>query len=174
MRNLLIVVDMQNDFISGSLGSPAAKAIVENVRNKIKSFDGEVYFTKDTHYDNYLETQEGKNLPVKHCIKNTWGWEIENSLLEFVTNPVIEKETFGSNHLGIFLEQLEEEEHIDTITFVGLCTDICVISNAMIAKAFAKEAKLIVDASCCAGVTEKSHNTALDAMAACQISIINR
>ena len=174
MRKILIVVDMQNDFISGALGSDDAKSIVANVRNKIKAFDGEIYFTKDTHYDDYLETQEGKNLPVKHCIKDTWGWEIEDSLKEFATNPVIEKETFGSSSLGIFLSQIEEEEHIDEITFIGLCTVICVISNAMVAKAFVKEAKLIVDASCCAGVTKASHNTALDAMKACQVDVINR
>ena len=136
MSKLLIVVDMQNDFIDGALGTKEAIAIVPNVKKKIEEFDGRVIFTRDTHFDNYLETQEGKNLPVKHCIKGTEGWQIRSELDVLRKNDAIDKVTFGSAELGQKLLELDNEEKIDSITVVGLCTDICVISNVMIAKAF--------------------------------------
>ena len=163
----LIVVDMQNDFISGSLGSENAKSIVNNVKEKIEKFDGKVIFTRDTHYENYMQTQEGKNLPVKHCVIDTYGWEICDELKEY-SKDVINKVTFGS----MDLPKIIESEEIEEIELCGLCTDICVISNAMILKAAFPEVKLTVDSSCSAGVTKESHNKALDAMRAVQINII--
>lgn len=165
---ILVVVDMQLDFISGNLGSEAAKAIVRNVVNKVKNFDGTVIFTRDTHNENYLNTQEGRKLPVAHCIKNTEGWQICDELKPYVTE-VIDKETFGSMTLPQIIKNLENS--IDEIEICGLCTDICVISNAMILKAAFPEVNIIVDSSCCAGVTPESHNTALEAMKAVQIEI---
>lgn len=164
----LIVVDMQVDFISGSLGSDMAKAIVPNVVKKIEGFDGTVIFTRDTHFEDYLQTQEGKKLPVPHCIKDTDGWQICDELLPYA-EAVIDKVTFGSVELPQIL--LECNEPIEEIELCGLCTDICVISNAMILKAAFPEVKITVDASCCAGVAMESHNTALNAMRAVQIEI---
>ncbi len=171
MKNILVVVDMQKDFIDGALGTAEAVAIVPNVEKKIREFQGEVIFTRDTHEENYMETQEGKNLPVPHCIRGTAGWEIDASLQKYVTGKCIDKPTFGSVELGAYLKELEEKEPIETITLIGLCTDICVISNAMIAKATLPEVKIIVDSACCAGVTPQSHNNALEAMKMCQIII---
>lgn len=161
---------MQNDFISGSLGTKEAELIVENVKDLIDNFDGKIIFTKDTHEDDYLETQEGKNLPIKHCIKGTKGHEI-NSMLNTNGADIIEKVTFGSSSLIEKLKEISKKEKIDSITFAGLCTDICVISNALTVKTFFPEVKIIVKEKACAGVTPKSHNTALDAMRACQIEI---
>ena len=166
----LIVVDMQVDFTTGSLGSPHAAAIIPHVVEKVKAFDGKVIFTRDTHGENYLQTQEGSKLPVVHCIKDTDGWQICDALRPFA-DTVIDKETFGSMDLPHVLRQMGEP--IDSITLCGLCTDICVISNAMIVKAAFPEVPITVDASCCAGVTEESHRTALDAMRAVQIEITN-
>lgn len=171
MQDILIVVDMQNDFISGSLGTREAQAITPNVLRLIKDFDGKIIFTKDTHEANYLDTKEGKNLPVAHCIKGTQGWEIEKSLLPY-TKEIIEKPTFGSLELVKRLQDLDREEKINTITFVGLCTDICVISNVLLTKSAFLEAEIIVDASCCAGVSPQSHKNALEAMKMCQIKIV--
>ena len=173
MQKILVVVDMQNDFIDGALGTSEAQAIVPLVKEKIEKFDGKVIFTRDTHFDNYMQTQEGKNLPVPHCIKDTEGWEIRAELEALRERPAIDKPTFGSVALGELLAEENREEPIESITFVGLCTDICVISNAMIAKAFLPEVPLIVDAACCAGVTPESHHNALEAMKACQIAIEN-
>ena len=164
----LIVVDMQNDFISGSLGSDMAKAIVDNVVEKVKNFEGEIIFTRDTHADCYLDTMEGKNLPVVHCVKGTDGWQICPELSPYVEN-VIDKVTFGSVDLPHIIAKSGE---IESIELCGLCTDICVISNAMILKATFPEAKISVDSSCCAGVTFESHNNALLAMKMTQIEII--
>ena len=164
----LIVVDMQNDFINGSLGSSHAEAIVPAVVQRIRSFDGSIIFTRDTHDENYLNTQEGKKLPVVHCIKGTHGWEICDALKEYA-HTVIDKPTFGCAELPALLSALGS---VDEVTLVGLCTDICVISNAMLIKAAFPEAKVIIDSSCCAGVTPESHNNALAAMAAVQIEII--
>lgn len=172
MKNVLIVVDMQKDFIDGALGTAEAVAIVPNVEKKLQEFEGEVIFTRDTHEENYMETQEGKNLPVPHCIRGTAGWEIDASLQKYVTGKCIDKPTFGSVELGAYLKELNDTEPIESITLIGLCTDICVISNAMIAKATLPEVKVIIDSACCAGVTPQSHNNALEAMKMCQIAII--
>ncbi len=171
MKNVLIVVDMQKDFIDGALGTAEAVAIVPNVEKKIQEFQGEVIFTRDTHEENYMKTQEGKNLPVPHCIRGTAGWEIAASLQKYVTGKCIDKPTFGSVELGVYLKELDEKEPIETITLIGLCTDICVISNAMIAKATLPEVKVVIDSACCAGVTPQSHNNALEAMKMCQIVV---
>ena len=172
MQNILLVIDMQNDFIDGALGTPEAVAIVPSVREKIRNFDGTVLFTRDTHGENYMETQEGKNLPVPHCIRGTDGWQIRPELEELRVTEPINKGTFGSDELGKILRDLNDEDPIGIITVIGLCTDICVISNALLAKAFLPEVPIEVDASCCAGVTPESHENALKAMASCQIRIV--
>jgi len=165
----LIVVDMQNDFITGSLGSSMAEAIVENVAKKVSGYDGKVIFTRDTHFADYMSTQEGKNLPVEHCIKDSDGWQICPELSDYVTD-VVDKPTFGSAELpGVIAGFGKAPECIE---LCGLCTDICVISNAMILKSAFPECRIIVDSSCCAGVTEQSHNNALNAMKAVQIEVI--
>lgn len=171
MRDVLLVVDMQNDFIDGALGTKEAVSIVSNVKKKIEDFDGTVLFTRDTHFENYLETQEGKNLPVKHCIKGSKGWEIREELDKLRTTEAIDKVTFGSSELGMILRKLNDEEAIGSITVIGLCTDICVISNVMIAKAFLPEVPIIVDAKCCAGVSVETHENALSAMEVCQVKV---
>ena len=172
MQKILIVVDMQNDFIDGSLGTKEAVSIVDNVIAEIAKYDTkDIFATRDTHPENYLETQEGKNLPVPHCIKGTKGWEICPQLEALREAEAIDKVTFGSEKLGELLQEENRKEQIEDITLVGLCTDICVISNALLLKAFLPETPIIVDASCCAGVTPKSHETALDAMRMCQINI---
>jgi nicotinamidase-related amidase len=174
MRDVLIVVDMQKDFIDGALGTAEAVAIVPNVAKKVRDFKGDVIFTRDTHFENYMDTQEGHNLPVPHCIRETEGWQICKELQPFAENaPIIDKTTFGSMELGPILQDMHEDGAISSITFVGLCTDICVISNVMIAKAFLPEVPIIVDAACCAGVTPDSHNTALASMRTCQVQVIN-
>ncbi|NLC25934.1 MAG: cysteine hydrolase [Fastidiosipila sp.] len=174
MQDLLFVVDMQNDFIDGSLGTKEAEAILPRVREVIDSYPPDkVYFTRDTHQKNYLETQEGRKLPVPHCIKDTEGWQIEDSLEKRRQTEAIDKGSFGSMELARLLAELNQEEEIRSLRFVGLCTDICVISNSLIAKAAIPEAEVIVDASACAGVTPDQHQTALDAMKACQITIEN-
>ena len=168
---VLVVVDMQNDFIDGALGTKEAVAIVPKVIEKIKNFEGEkIIFTRDTHASNYLNTQEGKNLPVEHCIYGTPGWELHPEINVLKTEEVFDKPSFGSMELGEYLKSFNA---VDSITFVGLCTDICVISNVMIAKAALPEVPIIVDASCCAGVTPESHKNALNAMKMCQIIIEN-
>ena len=164
----LIVVDMQNDFTTGSLGSAHAAAIIPAVVEKVKSFSGKVIFTRDTHGTDYLQTQEGKKLPVVHCIKNTNGWQICDELIPYV-DTTVDKVTFGSVQLPHLLRSLGEP--IEEIELCGLCTDICVISNAMILKAAFPEVTIRVDASCCAGVATESHNTALNAMKAVQIEV---
>ena len=168
---VLCVIDMQNDFIDGTLGTPEAVAIVDNVRNKIDLYrkNGDmVIFTRDTHYENYMETSEGKNLPVPHCIKDSDGWQISNKL-EVGESTVIDKPTFGSIELSEYIASLDDVEEIE---FVGLCTDICVISNVLLLKAKLHETPISVDSACCAGVTPESHNNALKAMKMCQIRII--
>ncbi|MGN0711568.1 MAG: cysteine hydrolase family protein [Anaerovoracaceae bacterium] len=173
MENILVVVDMQNDFIDGSLGTAEAQKIVGNVKEKIKNFDGKIYFTRDTHGRDYLETSEGRKLPVEHCIKDTEGWQIRAGLVEAAEGrlaDIIDKPSFGSVELAESLKRREKET--GEVTFVGLCTDICVISNVLLAKAYMPETKLVVDASCCAGVTPESHENALEAMKMCQIDVI--
>lgn len=173
MQKVLIVVDMQNDFIDGALGTKEAVDIVPKVKEKIKNFDGKVYFTRDTHGENYMDTQEGQRLPVPHCIKGTKGWQICPELEELRTEEAIDKVTFGSVDLSFLLKAENEKEAISGITLIGLCTDICVISNAMLIKAFLPEVPISVDASCCAGVTPESHSNALEAMKICQIEVEN-
>ena len=167
---VLCVIDMQNDFIDGALGTKEAEAIVENVKAKIELYrkNGDtVIFTRDTHSEDYMNTQEGKNLPVPHCIKGSKGWEI-TSALDTLSDKIIDKPTFGSFELSEYIESLGMVEEIELI---GLCTDICVISNTMILKAKFTETPIKVDSSCCAGVTPESHSNALTAMKMCQINV---
>ncbi len=173
MQHILVVVDMQNDFIDGALGTPEARAVVQHVADKIRGFEGRVMATRDTHGDNYLATQEGRKLPVTHCVQGTWGWQIHPEIQPLLREEPVDKPVFGSDRLGHMLKEANEQEPIASVTLVGLCTDICVISNAAIIRAFLPETEVIVDAACCAGVTPQSHQTALDAMKACQVRIEN-
>lgn len=172
MKKILVVVDMQNDFISGSLGTPEARAIVKPVVEKIRTYDPScIYATRDTHQKNYLETQEGRKLPVEHCIEGTWGWQIADEVAAAMPKAqVIDKPTFGSRELANFLAGVYAQEDIE-IELVGLCTDICVVSNALNLKAKMPEVKISVDPACCAGVTPASHEAALLTMKMCQIEI---
>lgn len=170
MKKLLIVIDMQNDFIDGSLGTPEAEAIVEAVKDKIRSYPArDIFATMDTHGLDYLSTQEGRNLPVEHCIKGTEGWCIRPDILALLTEAAIfEKPTFGSVPMAAAVKEIEDLEEIE---LVGLCTDICVVSNALLLKATLPEAKIRVDAKCCAGVTPEKHLAALETMCSCQIEV---
>ncbi len=169
---ILVVVDMQNDFIDGALGTGEALAIVPEVRKKIAGFEGKVIFTRDTHDEDYMDTQEGRNLPVPHCIKDTHGWQIRDELEELMVADPVDKPSFGSLELPERIDALSDGEEIEEIVLIGLCTDICVISNAMIIKAAFPEVPVTVDSRCCAGVTPESHENALKAMSACQIRVI--
>lgn len=174
MQEILVVVDMQNDFVTGPLGTPEARTILPKVAEKVKNFPGRVLFTRDTHEENYLESREGRALPVPHCIRGTRGWEICPELETLRKEEPVDKPTFGSTGLGEVLRAADQYgEKIGKITLVGVCTDICVISNALLLRAFLPEAEIAVDAACCAGVTPESHQTALRAMKACQITIEN-
>lgn len=173
MQDILIVVDMQNDFIDGALGTKEAVAIVPRVKEKIAAFGGPVIFTRDTHPENYMETQEGKNLPVPHCIKGTEGWQIRPELDSLRKTEPVDKPGFGSVELGRMLLEMNEKEPIASVTLIGLCTDVCVISNALIIKTFLPEVPIKVDAACCAGISPRSHDNALSAMAMCQVEILN-
>lgn len=170
MRRILVVVDMQKDFIDGSLGTKEAEAIVPAVINKVKSYDkNDIYATRDTHQKDYLNTQEGRNLPVEHCIEGTPGWEIEPRIAAYIpSDHIYDKPTFGSTDLVRDLTKIAEREEIE-IEIVGLCTDICVISNALLLKAFMPEVKISVAADCCAGVTTQKHEASLETMRSCQI-----
>ena len=161
MRKILVVVDMQNDFIDGSLGTKEAQAIVDNVVAEIANYDpADIFATRDTHLENYLDTQEGKNLPVVHCVKNTKGWEINEKITKALRNAeIIDKPTFGSKILAEKIAAIAEKEDIE-VTLIGLCTDICVVSNALLMKAYVPEIPVRVIASCCAGVTTESHEAA--------------
>ena len=176
MRKILIVVDMQNDFIDGALGTEEACQIVEPVSNKIRQFTGDIYGTLDTHGFDYMNTQEGKNLPIPHCIYGEDGWALHSDILSALADTKAQvhdfcrKNTFGSMELASLLSEKYKEEEME-IQLIGLCTDICVISNAMLLKATMPEAKIVVDASCCAGVTPQSHENALEVMKVCQIAI---
>ena len=168
----LIVVDMQNDFIDGALGTKEAEAIVQNVKAKIELYrkNGDtVIFTRDTHTEDYMNTQEGRKLPVPHCIKGSNGWEI-SALLDTEGSVIIDKPTFGSFELA---EAMAKLEGLESVELLGLCTDICVISNAMVLKAALPETPISVDASCCAGVTPASHANALEAMKAAEQILVN-
>ena len=173
MKKILIVVDMQKDFVDGALGSEQAVAIVENVVKKIEAHDGDIIATYDTHPENYMDIQEGKYLPVPHCIKGTDGWKLDSRVEAALAKKeykAIEKPTFGSVVLVDYIKENYSPEEIE-IELIGLCTDICVVSNALLMKANFLETKISVDASCCAGVTEESHNAALLTMKMCQINI---
>ncbi len=174
MKNYLVVVDMQKDFIDGVLGTSEAVEIVEKIVEKMSTFDGEIIFTRDTHFDNYLDTQEGKYLPVPHCKKGSSGWQLQERIAAVKPEDakIFDKNTFASVELASYLSEVNEKDGIEQITFVGVCTDICVISNAMLVKAYMPEVEIVIDAKCCAGVTPKSHNNALEAMKMCQIIIV--
>ena len=174
MRKILVVIDMQNDFIDGSLGTKEAQQIVPRVVEKMKEYDPwNIYLTRDTHYENYLDTQEGRNLPVEHCIEGTHGWQLNAAVAKAAEKAtVIDKPTFGSNRLAGILMTERAQEALE-IELVGLCTDICVVSNALLFKAAMPEAPITVDASCCAGVTPESHRHALETMKMCQIKVVN-
>lgn len=170
MRRILVVVDMQKDFIDGSLGTEEAQAIVNHVIKKMKSYEkSDIYLTRDTHGEDYLETAEGKKLPVVHCVKDTEGWQLHPEI-EALAEPshIIDKPTFGSLELMELLKQENEKETLE-LELAGLCTDICVVSNALLLKAAMPEITIRVDASCCAGVTPESHKAALLTMGMCQI-----
>ena len=174
MKKVLVVVDMQKDFVDGALGSKEAVAIVDNVAAKIETFEGDIIVTYDTHAENYMDTQEGKRLPVPHCIKGSDGWKLDKKVqiaLDKKTYAVIEKPTFGSTDLPEYIKANYNPDEIE-IELCGLCTDICVVSNAILMKANFLETRVSVDATCCAGVTPDSHNAALTTMKMCQVDVI--
>lgn len=173
MKHFLIAVDLQNDFIDGALGTEEAVAAAKNSAEKITGFDGEVFATLDTHFENYLQTAEGKKLPVTHCVKGTDGWKLNSSVaaaLEKKGYTAVEKHTFGSLDLPRIIKDAANGDDF-SIELIGLCTDICVVSNALILKASFPEAPVSVDSSCCAGVTPQAHRAALETMKSCQIDI---
>ncbi|MDE7312993.1 MAG: cysteine hydrolase [Eubacterium sp.] len=173
MERILIVVDMQNDFVDGALGTKEAASIVDSVVSKIERFDGRLIATLDTHGHDYLETAEGKKLPVAHCIKGTAGWELHEKVQQALAGKnykTVEKGTFGSVRLAQELSKEWEEEPFEA-ELIGLCTDICVVSNALLLKAHIPQMRIFVDASCCAGVTPKTHQAALETMKMCQIDV---
>lgn len=173
IEKVLIVVDMQNDFVDGALGTKEAEAIVERVVSKIEHFDGRILATLDTHYEDYLNTQEGSRLPVPHCIRMTEGWQLNDSVLSALSKKeykTIEKNTFGSTGLVEEIGSMSKHKELE-VELIGLCTDICVVSNALLLKAHFPQMHICVDACCCAGVTPKTHQAALDTMKMCQIDI---
>lgn len=175
-EKILIVVDMQNDFLTGALRNEEGISVIGYIRDKVEKADDEtkIIFTKDTHQKNYMETEEGANLPVSHCIEGSEGWEITKELLPYSEkNKVFCKDTFGSRDLAKFLEEEKNNAEIEEVELVGVCTDICVISNAIVAKTALPDVKVYVDAAGCAGVTPESHDTAIKAMKACHVHIRN-
>ncbi len=171
----LIVIDMQNDFVDGALGTPEAQAIAPTLVDAARAFDGELIFTLDTHGENYLATQEGEHLPVPHCIKGAPGWELIPALAELQRERqarVFEKPTFGSTALAHYLARRNAEEPIESIELVGVCTDICVVSNALLIKAALPEVPVSVDPALCAGVTPEAHEAALATMRSCQVELL--
>lgn len=174
MKQFLVVVDMQKDFVDGSLGTPEAQAIVSRAAEKIRSFEGDIFVTYDTHFEDYLDTPEGKKLPVPHCIYETPGWELTEelqNLMEEIPHYKVQKYTFGSITLPHLMKEVADGDDF-SIELIGLCTDICVISNALILKAQFPDLSISVDSSCCAGVTPELHTAALDVMRSCQIDIL--
>lgn len=179
MRNILIVVDMQKDFVTGALASAEAQAILPKVKEKIEVYDRagkEIIFTRDTHGEDYMQTNEGKHLPVPHCIKGTDGWQICAELTDGITSEykTVDKPTFG--FLGwkdVLASETADGSDLD-IEMVGVCTDICVVSNALILKALYPEATVRVDAGCCAGVTPEAHAAALATMRSCQVDVTDK
>lgn len=174
MKHFLVVVDIQNDFVDGALGTKEAVGIINNAKEFISNFNGEIFVTYDTHFDDYLITSEGKKLPVTHCVKNTYGWQLNSEILNALNGKMyttVEKLTFGSTELPSIIKEKAGDEDFD-ITLIGLCTDICVVSNALILKASFYEKEIFVKENCCAGVTVESHNAAIKTMKMCQINII--
>lgn len=174
MKKVLVVVDMQNDFIDGALGTKEAVGIVENAVSKIRNFEGAIFVTMDTHQDNYMETAEGKKLPVPHCIKMTDGWQLNEKVKAALADrdyKTLEKGTFGSTALVDEIRKIKGSDGME-MEFIGLCTDICVVSNVLLLKAYFPEEKITVDAGCCAGVTPESHKAALETMKMCQIDVV--
>jgi len=175
MEKILVVVDMQKDFVDGALGSKEAVAIVENVAEKIAEFDGKIFVTYDTHETDYMETREGKYLPVPHCIKDTDGWQLNEKVQEALkgkTYEAVYKPTFGSVKLPELVADYIKNEKDTDVTLIGVCTDICVVSNAMLLKAHYPEMNINVVADCCAGVTPEKHEAALEVMRSCQINVL--
>lgn len=175
MKKYLVVVDIQKDFVDGALGSAEAAAIIPAVYEKIRGFQGRIILTLDTHYENYMETAEGKKLPVPHCIKGTDGHKPDEHVVKAIEGKdyiFIEKNTFGSVELPELIRKEGFDERTDSIELMGLCTDICVVSNALLLKANFPEAEISVDSACCAGVTPELHNAALATMKSCQINVI--
>jgi len=174
MKEFLIVVDMQKDFVDGALGTSEAVAIVPAVCDRIRAFEGEIIVTYDTHADNYMDTAEGKKLPVPHCIKDTDGWQLDAAVAAALSDKAytaVEKTTFGSTDLPYLVAAMAGEEDF-SVTLMGLCTDICVVSNALLLKAHFPEKTIRVDAACCAGVTPDTHTAALTTMKMCQIDVV--
>ena len=174
MKHFLVVVDMQKDFVDGSLGTPEALANVPKTIEKLRSFDGDIFVTYDTHFEDYLDTPEGKKLPVPHCIYETPGWELADGLrelMEELPHYKVQKYTFGSVTLPHLMKEVADGEDF-SIELIGLCTDICVVSNALLLKAQFPDIPISVDASCCAGVTPDLHEAALTVMRSCQIDIL--
>ena len=173
MKKILVVVDMQKDFVDGALGTPEAAAIVDNVVNRIKAHEGDMFVTYDTHFENYMDTAEGKKLPVPHCIKGTEGWKLDSRVqaaLEGKQYIEVEKPTFGSTELAWLISRRYEPSDIE-FELIGLCTDICVVSNALLLKASFPETPVSVDSACCAGVSPETHEAAIATMRCCQIEI---
>lgn len=173
MKDYLIVVDIQNDFVDGALGTDEAQAMIDAAAKRIRDFSGKVFVTMDTHFENYMDTREGKKLPVPHCIKGTDGWQLNDRIREAIYGKdfdVVEKHTFGSTELPKLIRSDAGDDEV-SIELIGLCTDICVVSNALILKANFCESEVSVDASCCAGVTPETHRAALETMKMCQINV---
>ena len=174
MKKFLIVVDMQKDFVDGALGTTEAVKIVPNVVNKIRNFDGAIIATFDTHFDDYMQSSEGKKLPVPHCIRGTDGWQLNTEVSAALTEQgyiAMEKPTFGCIELPKRILELAGDDAF-SVELIGLCTDICVVSNALLLKANFPEIDIMVDSACCAGVTPESHEAALATMQCCQIDVI--
>ena len=170
----LVVIDVQNDFVSGSLGTPEAQAMWPRLEEQLRGFEGCVWMTLDTHGADYMDTQEGKHLPVPHCVRETEGWQLAGELGKLAESfgaGIVEKPTFGSEELVASLKALYEAGELESIELVGLCTDICVVSNALMLKAAMPELPMSVDSACCAGVTPQKHEAALEVMRSCQIAV---
>ena len=168
--DVLLVIDLQNDFVDGALGNKGNDKIVKPIESLVENFDGEVIFTRDTHDENYLESLEGSHLPVKHCIKNSKGWQIK---IDTKNHKIIDKPSFGSYELVEYLKKLNEKEKIENIYMVGICTDICVLSNAILIKNALLDTEVFVIEDLCKATNEKNHKIALEAMKSCQVNIAN-
>ena len=170
---LLIVIDMQNDFVTGCLGTTEARAIVPKVKKKIEEWDGDLFYTRDTHLENYLDTPEGKKLPIPHCIEGTDGWEIVDGVFrDEAYTRIIDKRTFGYLGWTMYLTNFSGGCHYDEIQLIGLVSNICVVTNALFIKTLYPKTEIVVDASCCAGTTPQAHREAIDVMKSCQITVI--